>query len=87
VVWNKPQKGFDLKLVPHWSAEFCPFPDSLCGCSKQGENKVGQYDLDGNYTPRKGFEDVWAVEKPTDNEYRKKRAQVEKDTSNVSRQA
>lgn len=77
VVWNKQQGVFDLKLVPHWSAEFCPYPDELCGCSKQGTTKVGHYTLDGNYVPRKDYEDVWAIEAPSEKDYRKRRKEAE----------
>lgn len=49
---------WDVKLKPHWSAAYCPFPDELCSCSRQGENKIGYYDSDGTYYPRDGYEDI-----------------------------
>lgn len=49
---------WELKLVPHWSAQFCPFPDELCDCSSQGTTKIGMYDIDGAYYPRPGFEEI-----------------------------
>lgn len=56
----KDKDKFTLKLVPHWTAQFCPFPTFLCGCSEQGENKIGEFvDAGGfgwKYVPRKGFE-------------------------------
>lgn len=55
VTWNRDK--YDVKLVPHWSAQFCPYDDSLCDCDKQGETKVGEYLSDG-YHPRKGYEQV-----------------------------
>ena len=55
---------YDVKLVPHWSAAYCPFPVELCDCSTQGTTKIGFYDLDGEYVARKGFEDVEPVVKP-----------------------
>ena len=55
VVWNRDK--YDVKLVPHWSAQFCPYDDDLCDCDQQGETKVGEYTRDG-YTPRKGYEQV-----------------------------
>lgn len=70
--WNASQQGFDVKLVPHWSAQFCAFPDALCGCSAQGTTKIGHYTLEGKYVPRKGYEDVWPMVEPTEAEYRKK---------------
>lgn len=48
----------DVKLVPHWSAAYCPFPEELCDCSTQGTTKIGFYDTDGEYFPRRGFEDI-----------------------------
>lgn len=55
VVWNRDK--YDVKLVPHWSAQFCPYEDDLCDCDKQGETKVGEYTQDG-YKARKGYEQV-----------------------------
>lgn len=55
VVWNRDK--YDVKLVPHWSAQFCPYDDELCDCDKQGETKVGEYTKDG-YKARKGYEQV-----------------------------
>ena len=47
-----------LKLVPHWTTQFCDYPAELCGCSEQKSTTIGRYDEAGNYTPRKGFEDI-----------------------------
>lgn len=49
---------YDVKLKPHWSATYCPYPPELCNCSAQGETKLGYYDSDGTYYPRDGFEDI-----------------------------
>ena len=48
----------DVVLVPEWYAAYCSFPDEICSCRSQGTTKVGHYDSDGNYIPRKGYEDV-----------------------------
>lgn len=48
----------DLKLVPHWSTMFCPYPDELCNCRTQGVTKIGTFDIDGEYYPRPGYEDI-----------------------------
>lgn len=48
----------ELKLVPHFSARYCPFDNDLCDCSEQGQTKIGEYDQLGLYIPRKGYEDV-----------------------------
>jgi hypothetical protein len=47
---------YDVLLVPHWSAAFCPFPD-LCGCSEQGQTKIGFWSQ-GEYYARPGYEDI-----------------------------
>lgn len=57
---------WELKLVPHWSTAYCPFPEELCDCSTQGTTKIGFYDLDGTYYPRKGFEDIEPEVMPPD---------------------
>jgi hypothetical protein len=48
---------YELKLVPHWSCQFCPYDDSLCDCNKQGTTKIGEY-VEGIYVPRKGYEHI-----------------------------
>lgn len=64
--FDRKTETWDVKLVPHWSAAYCPFPDKLCGCGKQGETKIGLYDVDGmTYIPRKGFEDIEPEVKPS----------------------
>ena len=53
---------WDLKLIRHWSADYCPYDPELCPCSlEQKTEKIGMYDVDGTYYPRPGYEDV----KPT----------------------
>jgi hypothetical protein len=61
----------DVKLGPHWSAAYCPFPDELCDCSTQTTEKVGHYTSDG-YVPRKGYSDIEPPELPK--EYERKLA-------------
>jgi hypothetical protein len=58
VYYDRATGMYELKLVPHWTAGFCPFPDDLCDCSTQGTTKLGVFDTDGTYHPRVGFEDV-----------------------------
>lgn len=77
VFWNGKQNVFDLKLVPHWSTDFCPFEADLCDCSEQGVTKVGHYTVEGAYEPRKGFEAVEPQVEPSPVDYRKKRSIVE----------
>lgn len=65
----------DVKLVPHWSTDYCPFPNELCNCREQGSNKLGHFDLneDGRlyFVPSRnsGFEegDDWPT-LPTDDD-------------------
>jgi hypothetical protein len=57
--YDRATETWDVKLVPHWSAAYCPFPDELCDCSAHGTEKIGLYDVDGTtYFPRKGYEDI-----------------------------
>lgn len=76
VYWDGRAEVFNLKLVPHWSTAYCPFPDELCSCSSQGETKIGSYDLDGVYTPRSGYEDVEALVAPSVKDVTAKREAV-----------
>lgn len=55
----------EVKLVPHWSAGFCKFPEALCDCSSQGTTKIGFYDTDGEYVPRPGYEDIEPTVEPS----------------------
>lgn len=57
VYYDRKTETHELKLVPHWSAAFCPFPDELCDCSSQGTTKIGIFD-GGDYHPRPGYEDI-----------------------------
>lgn len=73
LAWNTTTKVFDLKLVPHWSAAYCPFEAPFCSCSEQGVTKIGQFDTAGNYKARKGYEHVSPTEAPTVRELNKRR--------------
>jgi hypothetical protein len=64
---------WDVKLVPHWSAAYCPYPTELCGCSEQGTTKIGHYTLDGKYEPRKGYEKELPMVEPAEYDYAKQR--------------
>jgi len=81
--WNKGQGVFDVKLQPHWSAAYCPFPDELCACNTTGITKIGHYEHvvtsnnvdEVHYEPRKGFEDFEfdpTVDAPTLKQFEKK---------------
>lgn len=74
VVWNGKQGVFDVKLVPHWSTDFCPFETDLCDCSEQGVTKFGHYTLEGDYVPRKDYESIEPLVAPSASDYRKKRS-------------
>lgn len=43
--WNGKQGVYDVKLAPHWSTAYCPYPNELCACSEQGTNKIGHFKL------------------------------------------
>jgi hypothetical protein len=54
---KKPQQ-WDVKLVPHWSAQFCPYPDELCNCRNGKQEKIGHWSVETGslvWTPRKGY--------------------------------
>lgn len=58
VYFDRKTDTYELKLVPHWSTAFCPFPTALCNCREQGTTKLGFFDVDGTYYPRPEYEDV-----------------------------
>lgn len=64
VYYDRKTDTHELKLVPHWSAAYCPYPNELCDCSTQSTTKIGFYDIDGEYIPRTGFEDIEPVVAP-----------------------
>lgn len=76
VSWNKQAGVFDLKLVPHWTAAFCPFPDELCDCNTGGTTKIGDFALDHQggviYRPRKGYEDITPLAELAEADIRKR---------------
>lgn len=65
LIWEGKRSVFNVVLVPHWSAAFCDWDEPYCTCRDQGTTKIGHYDLEGEYIPRKGYEDVKPVVKPT----------------------
>ena len=87
VYWNAKQEVFDVKLVPHWSAQFCPYPEELCACSKAGSNKIGHYTLEGKYEPRKDYEEEIPMVEPTKADYKKRQKKEENASSNSNSEA
>lgn len=81
VFWDTKQSVFNVKLVPHWSAQFCPYPVELCGCSEQGTTKIGHYTPEREYVPRKGYEDELPLVEPTEADYRKRNKTKEENAS------
>jgi hypothetical protein len=74
--WNKTQNVFDVKLAPHWSAAYCPYPDELCDCNLAKTEKIGHYyaSSDGPhacYKPRKGYEEIEPEVAPNEKELKK----------------
>ncbi|MDE2101494.1 MAG: hypothetical protein KGL39_29885 [Patescibacteria group bacterium] len=63
--WDRYSDTWELKLVPHWSAAYCPYPHELCDCGSQGTTKIGFYDFDGTYYPRDGYEDIAPLVSPS----------------------
>lgn len=81
VFWASKTRTFDVKLVPHWSTDFCPFPPELCDCSEQGTTKIGHYTFDNEgderneglrYHPRKGYEEIEPTVHPNKVQIRKR---------------
>ena len=61
----------EVKLIPHWTSMFCPYPDELCDCghnlAEYKTNKIGHFAKEGNtwlYKPSKGYEDINPKVKP-----------------------
>ncbi len=59
----KDKDKWNLTLMPHWTAMFCPYDDSLCDCGgKEGEDKstkIGHFEAQAGmwvYVPRDGYE-------------------------------
>ena len=66
-VYRDKASGDDiLKLTPHWTSQFCPFPPELCDCGEHKSVTIGRYDESGDYTPRKGYEDIAPLVAPED---------------------
>ena len=73
--WSAKTGTWDVKLIPHWSADYCPFPNELCDCSEQGTTKIGHWHLvDGGleYVCRKGYEEYEPDLEPTEKEVKKR---------------
>lgn len=58
IYFDRKTETYDVKLMPHWSAAYCPFPEELCDCNTQRPTKIGMYDEDGQYHPRPGYEQI-----------------------------
>jgi hypothetical protein len=78
--WNKTRQTFDVKLVRHWSADFCPYPNELCACSEAPQEKIGEYrflpDSHVEYVPRNGREHLTVSVAPTQKEIVKRWKEV-----------
>jgi hypothetical protein len=53
-----------LKLVPHYLTPYCPYEPPLCACSEQRAVTIGRFNDLGDYTPRKGYEEILPVVLP-----------------------
>jgi hypothetical protein len=85
--WNKSKGVFDVKLVRHWSADFCPYPNELCACSEASQEKIGEWKfLEGDglpdwpdawvYQERKGYEGIEPLVEPTEKEKKKREKEL-----------
>jgi hypothetical protein len=68
LIWDGTKSVFNVVCVPHWSAAFCDWEAPLCDCRNQGNTKIGHYDLEGVYFPRKGHAEVAPTVTPTEKE-------------------
>jgi hypothetical protein len=55
--YRKREGKWELLLMPHWSTGYCDYPDELCDCRTQGQNKVGEM-IEDIYVPREGYEHI-----------------------------
>lgn len=83
--WVGKESKWEVKLAPHWSAMFCPYPTELCDCRSQGITKIGEFILGTDhdlqtdvkkpqvvYAARKGYEHVDPTVEPTQADIDKK---------------
>ncbi len=78
--WDNKAGYWNVKLVPHWSAAFCPYPSELCNCNEVPDSeKIGHWFIDSDhedyplrYEPRKGYEHIEPELKPDEKEYNKR---------------
>lgn len=83
--WNSKTEVFDVKLVPHWSSAYCPYPNELCDCSEAGTTKIGEWAIDRLaaitdkltedsciYIPRAGYKEIEPELKPDAKEIKKR---------------
>lgn len=76
--WNSKQGVIDVKLAPHWTAQFCPYPTELCNCRNTPTTKIGHWEnQDGTavWNPRKGWE-YGAIDVPDPSPYNYRRLVV-----------
>lgn len=78
-MWLKTKGLWEVKMVPHWSAMYCPYTDELCECNTGGVTKIGEWALtDGElvYTPRAGYGEITPQVKPEPADVRKRLREV-----------
>ncbi len=85
LTWDNKRGIWDVKLVPHWSAAYCEFPDELCDCNTAKPNKIGHWvlsdDSDLTYLPRKGYEEYEPEVEPSSKQVKEKMNARESDGS------
>lgn len=63
--YDRNDGTYEVKLVRHWSADYCDFDSELCDCREQpGSTKIGYYDVDGTWYHRPGYEQIKPTVKP-----------------------
>lgn len=71
--WDKDKKIFHVRLVPPWGARYCPYDEPLCTCSSLKTEKIGEFNLDGQYSPREGYEETIPTVVPSSSEVNKRK--------------
>lgn len=72
ISYDKNRGIFNVSLYPHWSTAFCPYDPPYCACREQSVTKIGHYSLEGEYSPRKGYEVIAPLVRPSQSDFIRK---------------
>jgi hypothetical protein len=71
--WDKDKKIFHVRLVPPWGAKYCPYDEPLCTCSGLKTEKIGEFSLEREYSPRDGYEEFTPTVVPSATEINRRK--------------